>query len=34
MTELPVAGVHSMQVTGRDEFLLIVSGPPCPTFIP
>jgi hypothetical protein len=27
MTELPIAGVHSMQVTGRDEFMLIVSGP-------
>jgi hypothetical protein len=25
MLELPIAGVHSMQVTGRDEFLLIVS---------
>jgi hypothetical protein len=24
MTELPIAGVHGMQVTGRDEFLLIV----------
>jgi len=24
MTELPISGVHGMQVTGRDEFLFIV----------
>jgi hypothetical protein len=27
MREVPVAGTHTMQVTGRDEFLLVVSGP-------
>lgn len=27
MREVPVAGTHTMQITGRDEFLLIVSGP-------
>jgi hypothetical protein len=27
--EFPVSSVHMMQVTGRDEFLLIVSVGPC-----
>jgi hypothetical protein len=26
LMEFPVSGIHLMQVTGRDEFLLIVSG--------